>query len=123
QRYAQFLLGFANIRGNTRTDPPADPPANPFQSRMTVAAGFLNSTENHANEIIADYQTFLGRMPDAGGMNAWLSVLASGGHQEDVIRSIVASPEYFGRQGGSNAGFVSGLYHDLLGRSAAPREL
>ena len=37
---------------------------------------------------------------------AWLSVLASGGHQEDVIRSIVASPEYFGRQGGSNAGFV-----------------
>ena len=63
--------------------------------------------EARGNEIIADYQKYLGRTPDANGMNTWLSVLAAGGRQEDVISGILASPEYVSHHGGTNAGFVS----------------
>ncbi len=68
--------------------------------------------------VTALFQHYLRRAPDAVGLNIWVNQLVGGASIESVTASIVGSPEYFAHQGSTNAGFVNGLYSDVLGRPA-----
>jgi hypothetical protein len=112
-------------------DPPAAAPGlsvvpngNPLlPHRDAVVFGVLNSTEARADEIGNYYIRFLGRLADTDGMSYWQGRLAGGARQEDVMAGILGSDEYFNRHGGTNAGYVQGLYADLLGRGAGQSEI
>jgi Domain of unknown function (DUF4214) len=74
--------------------------------------------EYQTDVVTALFQHYLKRAPDAGGLNNWVNQLVGGASIESVTASILGSPEYFAGQGGTNTGFVNGLFHDVLGRPA-----
>jgi hypothetical protein len=65
------------------------------------------------------YQRYLGRAADPGGLQGWVSVLGS----VNVEAGILGSAEYYSRHGGTPAGFVTGLYVEVLGRQPAAAEV
>jgi hypothetical protein len=87
-------------------------------SPAQVVLSFLNSTEYRTNLIREDYQTFLGRDADPGGLQAMLQALGQGATPQDLIAGFLSSTEYFQKQGGTIPGWVNGIYQDLLGRPA-----
>lgn len=68
------------------------------------------------------YRQFLGRLPDPGAAG-WVLALVNGRPAGYVLADILASREFFTLAGGTNAGFVSLLYQDQLGRAPTPAEL
>ena len=44
--------------------------------------------------------------------------MAAGTTVEQVTASLIASPEFYAKQGGTNTGFTQGLYQSVLGRTA-----
>jgi hypothetical protein len=92
-------------------------------SRQAVATAFLSSNEYRGNLINSIYQQLLGRSADFGGTNYWVSQMQFGLSAEQVMAAIASSGEYYARHGSTNAGFVAGLYQDLLGRTAGSAEI
>ncbi len=86
-------------------------------TRTQYAATLLAGSEYRTDLIQDWYQKFLGRPANSGEVSSWLSVFG-GGTDEQIIASIVSSNEYFNqsRVGGTNPGYVTALYQDLLGR-------
>ncbi|HTU19044.1 MAG TPA: DUF4214 domain-containing protein [Gemmataceae bacterium] len=68
------------------------------------------------------YQQFLKRLPDPGAAG-WVLALVNGQPAGYILADILSSSEYFTRAGGTNAGFVSQLYQDQLGRAPTVVEL
>lgn len=90
-------------------------------TRSQVTAVLMASEEYRDHEVSGIYEQFLRRAPDAAGLDYWSQVLASGGNRNQVLAAILASDEYFTRQGnGTNAGFVNALYRDLFSRTPDP---
>jgi hypothetical protein len=87
-------------------------------SRTQAALTIEASPEFHALEVQNLYRTFLHREAEPGGLATFTAFLAAGGTQEQVTDIILASPEYLQDAGGTNAGFVAALYHDILHRPA-----
>jgi hypothetical protein len=87
-----------------------------------VVDGFLTSAEFNGRMVRADYRNLLGREPEAGIANYWLSVLGQRADYPELTAEILASPEYFANHGGSFQACVVGLYHDVLGRQASQAE-
>jgi Domain of unknown function (DUF4214) len=58
----------------------------------------------------------LHRLADAVGLSGFTALLAAGGTLEQVESMILASPEYYQTHGGSDAGFLAAVYHDVLNR-------
>jgi hypothetical protein len=94
---------------------------------QAVIQDFLNSPEYKAHYVTTLYQVFLGRSPDAGGLQFWTDKLGNpgtpGGHngsadEKFVLAAIVGSDEFYLDAGGTPQGFVNALYQDLLGRAA-----
>lgn len=86
-------------------------------SHHDVAQGFWRSAEHRGLEVESFYQTFLDRPADAAGRAAWVNALQAGVSETDVMLAFLVSPEYQARRPG-NVQYVSGLYIDVLGRSA-----
>jgi hypothetical protein len=84
---------------------------------LAVASGIVHSTENFDNFVITEYATLLGRAPDVGGFNFWVGQLQNGMSPEAVEIGFVTSAEYIFDHGNTAAGWVTGLYNDLLGRA------
>lgn len=85
-----------------------------------MAMDMQNSLEYRTKQLNAMYQQFLGRSSDGVGLSAHLAFLASGGSWNEVRTTFLASAEYYRRAGGSDAGFLSALYRDVLGRAIDP---
>jgi hypothetical protein len=85
--------------------------------RSSVVQGIEAMPEFQTDAVTALYQNLLGRAPDAAGLNAFVTAMQSGWTIDDVAAAIMGSDEYFQLHGGSNTGFVTGLYHDLLQRA------
>jgi hypothetical protein len=68
------------------------------------------------------YERFLGREPEPEGWRNWATALTQQSPNE-VLAGILASGEYYERQGGTPDRFISGLYSDLLGRQPAEHEV
>jgi len=67
------------------------------------------------------YQSILSRAPDAPGLAAWKDALAKGTSLEAVKAAFFASDEYQAQhQQGGVAGYLTALYHDILGRPIDP---
>jgi hypothetical protein len=62
------------------------------------------------------YQEFLRRGTDAGGLKYWVGYLNSGGVIEDLKAQILGSQEYYDDAGDTNLGYLQRLYRDLFGR-------
>ncbi|HEV3344414.1 MAG TPA: DUF4214 domain-containing protein [Pirellulales bacterium] len=68
--------------------------------------------------VVALYQQYLGRAPDAGGEAYWTAYLYNGGTIEAMSQALVVSPEFYHvRGGGTVDGFLNALFEDALGRS------
>jgi hypothetical protein len=92
-------------------------------NRAAVASGIVHSTESFVDLLISDYAQFLGRASDPAGLNNLLFQLQQGQGEGVVEAEFVASTEYIFDHGNTSAGFVLGLYHDLLGRTPSLNEL
>ena len=90
------------------------PSATPQQIAMELA----HSAEHLGSEVEAAYQQFLGRAADAQGEQQWVAAIQNGLTQEQMEAEFLGSNEYINDHGGRGAGWVSGMYHDLLGRAA-----
>ncbi|MDP4219800.1 MAG: phage tail protein [Bacteroidota bacterium] len=84
-----------------------------------VLKSILGSDEYFTKLIGSLYQTYLRRPAEPNGLNTYLNILKAGGRSEQVLIGIISSQEYFTTQcGATNAGYVSEIYQDLLGRTA-----
>src|SRR5262249_25496206 len=82
-----------------------------------LVQGIVNSQEYHLRQVFNQYDTFLNRAPDVGGLILSERFLAQGGRVDQLQSILLGSLEYFQRRGGgSNAGFLAALYQDVLGR-------
>jgi streptogramin lyase len=82
-----------------------------------VSLGLTKSAEYYSSVVTGAYQRYLQRNPDAIGLAFWVSRLQSGLTDEQLEAGFIGSPEYIQNHGGTRAGWVVGLYHDLLGRA------
>ena len=74
-----------------------------------------NSLEAQAGRL---YQAAFGRAPDAAGLAFWSAQLHAGTSLAAVAADFIASPEFASRYGTpGNAGFVTDLYQNVLGRA------
>jgi hypothetical protein len=63
---------------------------------------------------------YLHRAADPVGEASFVQLLKAGVTVETVAEIMLDSPEYRGLHGGTNAGWLSGVYQDVLGRPIDP---
>jgi hypothetical protein len=112
-------VGTDNVLLDVNTLQPSPPPP----TLLTVASAIDQSSEYYSNLITANYQRYLGRGPDAGGLAYWLGRMQNGLTDEHLEAGFLGSPEYIANHGGTGQAWVIGMYHDLLGRSPDPAGL
>jgi streptogramin lyase len=88
-----------------------------------VAGNLTHSVEYYTGIITAAYQRYLGRGPDSAGLASWLAQMQSGLTDEHLEAGFLGSPEYIAGHGGAGAGWVRGMYKDLLGRTPSQAEV
>jgi PKD repeat protein len=93
-------------------------------TQSAVANLIIGSAEYRTLTVRGLYQRLLHRDADPAGLSFGLSFLGTGGSTEQLTATIAGSAEYFvARGGGTNTGFLSALYMDLLGRPIDPAGL
>jgi hypothetical protein len=88
-----------------------------FALLPSFANRFLLSGEYFTDLVKGWYQKYLGRAADPGGLTGNVNALIAGMTDEQVIANLVASTEYFNKNGGTNALFVAAAFRDILGRT------
>jgi hypothetical protein len=113
-----FAAAIQDLFGHVATQVSAAP------SYLAALAGTLTTSVEHDSDIvIADYQRYLGRLPDSAGLASWVTQLEHGLAIEHLEASLIGSTEYIQKHGGAGAGWVIGLYQDLLGRTPSQAEV
>ncbi len=89
-------------------------------SRNQVVQAILGSNEYVTDLVSGWYSTYLQRTAGPADLNIFVPVLQNRTMtNEQVQTAILSSPEYYARRAnGSDQGFLSALYLDVLGRSA-----
>jgi hypothetical protein len=99
-------------------------PAQPYPANLpAVAYAITHSPEYYGNFLTTTYQTYLGRTPDDAGLQNWVNAMSHGLTDEQVLAGFVGSNEYIQDHGGSGAGWIQGMYRNLLGRTPAQSEV
>jgi Domain of unknown function (DUF4214) len=88
-----------------------------------VASTLTHSVEYYTGVITAAYERYLRRAPDAGGLASWLVEMQNGLTDEHLEAGFIGSGEYIQSHGGAGAGWVRGMYQDLLGRTPSQAEV
>jgi hypothetical protein len=86
-------------------------------SRTQVVLYIESGTEYRTDVVQALYGKLLHRSADSSGLNTFVSFLGNGGTAEQVETAIIGSAEYFQLHGGTNDGFLNGVYQDVLNRA------
>lgn len=60
---------------------------------------------------------------DPQGEQHWLGLVQTGGTFEQVAEGLASSQEFYALHGGTNEGFINGLYMDVLNRGATTPDL
>ncbi|MCS6865104.1 MAG: DUF4214 domain-containing protein [Gemmataceae bacterium] len=84
-----------------------------------VIAGILGSVEYRERIVRELYIRYLDRLPDPQGLAFHVELYATGGERA-VKQSILASEEFFLKNGGTNASFLAALYLAVLEREIDP---
>ncbi|MBX6313532.1 MAG: S8 family serine peptidase [Isosphaeraceae bacterium] len=96
------------------------------ESRMQVVQAIQASPEALRTKVARWFQGILGwtssidEIKSIPTIIAWSNELAAGARDDAIQARIYASEEYYLRHGGTDYGFVAGLYNDLLGRGLDP---
>jgi hypothetical protein len=90
---------------------------------VPVAGSLTQSFEYYANFVTAAYQHYLGRTPQTAEVAAWARLMQQGLSDERLEAGFIGSAEYIAGHGGSGAGWVTGMYQDLLGRNPSQAEV
>src|SRR5262249_40970291 len=85
-------------------------------SRTEVARQIEASQEYRAGVVRELYAALLHRDADPSGLATFTAHLGAGGTVEQMTIVLVSSPEYYQQHGGDGAGFLAGVYRDVLGR-------
>jgi hypothetical protein len=85
-------------------------------ARDRFAATLVSSAEFRRLVATVDFYTYLGRAPSAGESAIVVGWLNSGATLEQVASALLASEEYWGRQGATAGGYVAALYRQVMGR-------
>jgi hypothetical protein len=88
-----------------------------------VASALAHSLEHYQQFITHAYLTYLGRSPAASEVAGWAGLMQNGLSDEQLEAGFIGSAEYIANHGGQGAGWVIGMYHDLLGRAPAQSEV
>lgn len=95
-------------------------PGSVYQPRPPVAGGGLDVQST----IAQFYVTYLGRQPDAAGMQSWLNHMRfRGGNLQEVRLGIMSSDECFSRFNRRPPGYVQFLFLQQTGRYPNAHEL
>ncbi len=95
---------------------------------LTVATLTINAAPARAQTVDAAdlvdswYIRYLGRHVDPAGLSDQLRAIRHGTPLDVIEACILASPEYYIRNGNTPEGFVAALYRDVLGRRAGAHE-
>jgi hypothetical protein len=110
QVYSDLLLRQVDIGGlNAATNF-----LNSGGSRVQVLLAVETSTEYLTNQVnAAVYHRFLGRAADPNGLNAAVAFIQHGGTVEQLIVTVADSPEFLALHGGTNDGWLDGMYAAL----------
>ena len=84
---------------------------------LGLGAGTANAQVVSSERAVVEsfYVRYLGRVADPVGLSDQVRALCDGTPARVVEASILASPEYYHRNGSTPEGFVVGLYRDVLG--------
>ncbi len=106
--------------------------------RLAIAEDIIAGNEFRRDEVTSFFETYLRptcariaseecgaplQTPTASEMSAAMTALASGATEESIIAGVVGSDAYYQRQGSTQAGFIRGVYQDLLGRAPSNAEM
>jgi uncharacterized repeat protein (TIGR01451 family) len=83
-----------------------------------IAGTFAHSDEYLSRLVTQNYVQLLHRKPTVAEVNSWVGLLNNGMSNEQVLAGFASSSEYFLLVGGTDQGWVSALYHDVLGRGS-----
>jgi hypothetical protein len=111
---------------NRIPDPGASSWINALDNGATPASvvfGIESTQEYLSDQVVAIYVHYLNRQPDPVGETFWTTFLTAGGTFEQLAEGLTTSPEYFQNNGGTNTGFVTALYQDVLSRTPSQAEL
>jgi hypothetical protein len=92
-----------------------------YEGQRRDVATAMSSSEEYRRRLVAGYyQTYLRRVATPAELTAAVQRMAAGARDEEIIRDLVASREYFqspalGRS--DNSAWLNQVYHDLLGRN------
>ena len=107
-------------------------------ARLEVAVSVATSTEFRTDEITSFYNNYLHQTcglvkaeecvvapqaPTANQLGAALTSMAGGSTEESIIAGVLGSDQYFENHGGTQTGFIEGVYEDLIGRPATDAEI
>lgn len=121
ERAYHDLLG--RVPGESDLDSFAGALDHGLETNQDVATTITGSAEFEGDEVQQQYQKLLHRAADSLSLNGWVGAFRSGTTVEQLESNLAGSPEYYtNRGGGTNDGFLTALYPDLLGRSIYPGE-
>jgi V8-like Glu-specific endopeptidase len=96
----------------------------PNQARRTAVADALTHSAEYFGDVVQNaYQHYLGRAAAPAEVRLWTGALQGGMTDEQMEGGFLGAPEYIARHGGSGAGWVRGMYQDLLGRTPNQAEV
>jgi parallel beta-helix repeat protein len=90
---------------------------------VSAVLGIEGSEEYIRDQVDAMYSRYLDRAADPQGEQHWVALVQAGGTFEQVAEGLANSQEYYVLKGGTDQGFITGLYADVLNRSASTAEL
>jgi hypothetical protein len=96
----------------------------PPATLLQVAGTLTHSAEYYTNFVTQAYARYLGRTPDAAGLSGWVGAMLAGSVSDEQLEAqFIGSPEYINDHGGRGAGWIRGMYQDLLGRQPSDAEV
>jgi hypothetical protein len=91
-------------------------------TRLQVVQGVWASAEHRGREVDELHAAYLHRGADPTGRAFWMNALQEGLSESDVASAFMTSDEYLQAHGDLTA-YLTGLYADVLGRSASAAEM
>src|SRR5262249_40838468 len=118
------------VNFNEAVDPRSLSVNNQAAARKQVLISLLASTEYRRNSVASYYINLLGRpsRPSNAELDGWVSQMAAGQTDEQIIASFLITPEYDGKAQANQTGttlqrWIKQVYLDLLQRPASPQEI